>query len=102
MGRMGPPSSSEHQTNEARCGRVGVMVKPAKEGGWGAWTGITVVTIAGLLALPGCSSKGTPSLEPKPITLARAQKVTVIRLGNPAREEPPDTDIADGIRYAGL
>jgi ABC-type uncharacterized transport system substrate-binding protein len=61
-----------------------------------------VVTSAGLLALPGCTGSPTPSLEPKPVKLARTQKVAVIRLGDPRIWEPSDADIAAGIRYAGV
>jgi putative ABC transport system substrate-binding protein len=78
------------------------MVKPAKTVSWGAWALLVGISALGLLTLPGCSSKGTPALTPKPVKLARAQKVAVIRLGDPAIEEPSDSDIADGLRYAGL
>jgi putative ABC transport system substrate-binding protein len=78
------------------------MVKPAKTGSRGAWALWAGISALGLLALPGCSSKGTPALTPKPVKLARAQQVAVIRLGDPAIEEPSNSDIADGLRYAGL
>jgi putative ABC transport system substrate-binding protein len=78
------------------------MVKPAKLGSWGASALFAGISALGLLALSGCSSKGTPALTPKPVKLARIQKVAVIRLGDPAIAEPSDADIADGLRYAGL
>src|SRR5207244_13352072 len=81
---------------------VQAMFKQPKTASWVARVLIAGASTLGLVAPPGCSSKGTPSLAPKPVKLARTQKVAVIRLGDPAIPEPPDGDIADGIRYAGL
>jgi ABC-type uncharacterized transport system substrate-binding protein len=78
------------------------MVKLRKTASWGARAVFVVISALGLLGLPGCSNQGTPALTPKPVKLARAQKVEVIRLGDPAIEEPSDSDIADGLRYAGV
>jgi putative ABC transport system substrate-binding protein len=78
------------------------MGKPAKTGWWGTGVLIALVALAGLAALPWYFRSGSPSLAPKPVKLARTQKVAVIRLGDPSVPEPPDSDIADGLRYAGL
>jgi putative ABC transport system substrate-binding protein len=58
---------------------------------------------AALLALPGCFNRGAPAITAKPVKLARTQKLAVIRLGDPTiGHEPPDADIAAGLKYAGL
>lgn len=79
-----------------------MVIEPATTVWWGNRARVAAVAIAGLLALSGCSESSTPSQEPKPVKLAQAYKVAVIRLGNPALAEPTDGDIADGIRYAGV
>jgi putative tryptophan/tyrosine transport system substrate-binding protein len=59
--------------------------------------------IAGLLVLPGCSDRPTPSLAPKTVKLARIQKLAVIRLSDPTvGQEPSDDDIKSGLKYSGL
>jgi putative ABC transport system substrate-binding protein len=58
---------------------------------------------AGLLALVGCADRPTPSLAPKPFKTATLQKLAVIRLSDPTiGQEPPDTEIKAGLKYAGL
>jgi ABC-type uncharacterized transport system substrate-binding protein len=52
--------------------------------------------------IPGCADRKTPPLTPKPVKLSARQKLAVIRLGDPTKKEPPDTDIADGLKYVGL
>jgi putative ABC transport system substrate-binding protein len=34
--------------------------------------------------------------------VAPARRIAVIRLGDPTKREPPDKDIADGLKYSGL
>jgi ABC-type uncharacterized transport system substrate-binding protein len=77
------------------------MVRPAKYGVWGGLTSAALVAIAMVVTLSGCSGNSTPSLAPKPVKLATPKKIAVIRLGDPARLEPPGSDIADGIKYSG-
>ena len=80
------------------------MINPAKSatcGGWGLM--MLWVSTVGLLALPGCSDRPTPSLAPKPVKLARMQKLAVIRLSDPTiAQEPPDAEIKAGLKYSGL
>jgi putative ABC transport system substrate-binding protein len=61
------------------------------------------VLTVGLLALPGCADRPTPSLAPKPVKLARMQKLAVIRLSDPTiAKEPPDAEIKAGLKYSGI
>jgi ABC-type uncharacterized transport system substrate-binding protein len=76
------------------------MVKSARGTSW--WVRAWIVAAAGLLAPPGCSQSGSPSQQPKPVKLARTQKLAVIRLGNPMIEEPSDSDIKEGIQFGGV
>ncbi len=79
------------------------MVNPAKCTKWSGWSLMVWVSTAGLLAMPGCSDKPTPSLAPKPVKLARMQKLAVIRLSDPSvAQEPTDVDIKAGLKYSGL
>src|SRR4051812_26965078 len=78
------------------------MDKSAKTASWSVRALIAGVSTLGLLAPPGCSSQGTPSLAPKSVKLPRTQKIAVIRLGDPTIEESSDADIEAGLKYAGI
>jgi putative ABC transport system substrate-binding protein len=79
------------------------MVNRAKCTTWSGWGLMVWVSTVGLLVMPGCSDRPTPSLAPKPVKLARMQKLAVIRLSNPViAQEPADVDIKAGLKYSGL
>jgi ABC-type uncharacterized transport system substrate-binding protein len=79
-----------------------VIVNPAAKESWGIWGLMAWTSTVLLLGIPGCSGTPTPSLLPKPAKLARAAKIAVIRLGDPAIAEAVDSDIADGVKFAGI
>jgi putative ABC transport system substrate-binding protein len=78
------------------------MVVSKRSGRYSLLTFFAGYWAGALIAIVGCSPTSTPPITPKAVKLARAQKIAVIRLGDPAFEEPPDSDIADGLRHAGL
>ncbi len=79
-----------------------MIVNPANRASWGARGLMAWISTVVLLGMSGCSGTPTPSLSPKPVKLARAMKIAVIRLGEPTIAEPVDSDIADGVKYAGV
>jgi putative ABC transport system substrate-binding protein len=78
------------------------MVKPRRVARCGALNTTAWILAVGALAFFGCAETKTPSLAPKSVKLARTHKLAVIRLGNPAIAEPPDSDIEAGVKYAGV
>lgn len=78
------------------------MSERVREGMRGVRAGIALIMAAGLLSMLGCSGEATPSQQPKPIKLAQAKKIAVVRLGDHRHVEPVDADISAGIQYAGL
>ncbi|MHB1560163.1 MAG: ABC transporter substrate binding protein [Isosphaeraceae bacterium] len=78
------------------------MSERVGEGVRGVWAGISLILAAGLLSTLGCSGEATPGVQPKPIKLAQAKKIAVIRLGDHRHAEPVDPDISAGIQYAGV
>jgi putative ABC transport system substrate-binding protein len=80
------------------------MMKPTRSVAWTAWAKVTVLATLGVPALPGCTGGGggPPASSAAQAKVAPAQKLAVIRLGDPTKKEPIDKDIADGLKYAGL